>query len=342
MKHRSSSSYPLLIVLLCLTLSSCVENIIHIQIHPRGDYSVKFTARGDSTDLFNDDFVIPTGAGWKTVRSIEEEDDDEKYVIESTRHVRRGGQLPSNFSRDNYPSEIKLHHPLVVDMEDRFFSRRFRLNYTFRGRQMEDKYAALKDVLDDEETAGWQNEVIRYIASEGLNRAKEELPGAVSALLVTEIEAALDSALSSFREIEEDSVLIEWMESKGDWISSLMDGVESGPSQEFLVAWEHQMNTLEKEVTITMDLDDDSFKVFATLPGSVVSGNYDSLNGDTLGWEFSLEDFVDNDYVMEAESRLEMPQRIRSLIVLAAVMVLFVIATYAGSHRERRKQSISL
>ena len=43
-----------------LLLPGCVENIISINIHPDGKSYFKFHSRGDSLDIFDNDFTHPT------------------------------------------------------------------------------------------------------------------------------------------------------------------------------------------------------------------------------------------------------------------------------------------
>ena len=42
-----------------LLLPGCVENIISINIHPDGEFYFNFHSRGDSLDIFDDDFTHP-------------------------------------------------------------------------------------------------------------------------------------------------------------------------------------------------------------------------------------------------------------------------------------------
>ena len=42
-----------------LLFSGCVENIISIRIHPDGKSYFKFHSRGDSLDIFDNDFTHP-------------------------------------------------------------------------------------------------------------------------------------------------------------------------------------------------------------------------------------------------------------------------------------------
>ena len=42
-----------------LLLPGCVENIISISIHPDGNSYIKFHSRGDSLDIFDNDFTHP-------------------------------------------------------------------------------------------------------------------------------------------------------------------------------------------------------------------------------------------------------------------------------------------
>ncbi|GIS73546.1 MAG: hypothetical protein CM1200mP10_31230 [Candidatus Neomarinimicrobiota bacterium] len=57
-----------------------------------------------------------------------------------------------------------------------------------------------------------------------------------------------------------------------------------------------------KEMHTTGQLQDDQFKFRIFLPGVVISTNADSIAGDTLLWTFGLKDFLNDDYILEAQS----------------------------------------
>ena len=87
----------LVILIVSFFAPSCVEHLITIRVFPDGRYLMNFVSRGDSTDVFNEDFPHPFGDPWVT--KIETEiSDDEKTWIMTTSGLTRG---PTAFSSGN-------------------------------------------------------------------------------------------------------------------------------------------------------------------------------------------------------------------------------------------------
>ena len=83
--------------------------------------------------------------------------------------------------------------------------------------------------------------------------------------------------------------------------------------------------TLEDELQITLDLIDDNFEFQLILPGILEHTNTDSLAGDTLFWSFQLEDYMNEDYIMTAQSGISYPSRKKlGTIIMLILVVLFI------------------
>ena len=65
------------IFLLVIFAPSCVEHFISVNVQPDGSYILEFISRGDSTDLFDDDFPHTTEGKhwaqhiWKELKTIQ-------------------------------------------------------------------------------------------------------------------------------------------------------------------------------------------------------------------------------------------------------------------------------
>ena len=64
----------------------------------------------------------------------------------------------------------------------------------------------------------------------------------------------------------------------------------------------HRLEWLFAHHDHTSDLGDESFDVEITLPGTIVSGNFDRLEGSTAHWRFPAERLAGTDFVMTATS----------------------------------------
>ena len=80
----------------------------------------------------------------------------------------------------------------------------------------------------------------------------------------------------------------------------------------------------EEELRITTGLQDDKFNFRLTMPGLVTRSNANTVEGDTLKWEFKLGDFAGDDYIMEAVSviyKTKAIQRIAVFVILASLLL---------------------
>ena len=87
---------------------------------------------------------------------------------------------------------------------------------------------------------------------------------------------------------------------------------------------DNAMQPYKKELRVTTGLQDDIFNFRLTMPGLVTRSNADTLEGDTLKWEFKLGDFAGDDYVMEAVSviyKTKAIQRIAVFIIIASILI---------------------
>jgi hypothetical protein len=67
------------------------------------------------------------------------------------------------------------------------------------------------------------------------------------------------------------------------------------------------------------------FKVAALMPGNVSAHNASESYGDTLVWNFSLPNFAEKDYIINASSRIVYKNRVIGCLVIAALIILGVI-----------------
>ena len=70
----------LVILIVSFFAPSCVEHLITIRVYPDSRYLMNFVSRGDSTDVFNEDFPHPFGDPWVTKIETEISDDSSDLV----------------------------------------------------------------------------------------------------------------------------------------------------------------------------------------------------------------------------------------------------------------------
>jgi len=87
-----------------------------------------------------------------------------------------------------------------------------------------------------------------------------------------------------------------------------------------------EMKPYIKEANITLELHDDTFKFIGLLPGVIIKSNADSIFNDTLWWAFTADNFLNDDYMIEAASVIYHPKRIQLTIVVISVMLLLILS----------------
>ena len=94
--------------------------------------------------------------------------------------------------------------------------------------------------------------------------------------------------------------------------------------ENYQAAYQDAVDRYSKEMHTTGQLQDDQFKFRIFLPGVIISTNADSIAGDTLMWTFGLKDFLNDDYILEAQSIVYSKQRIQFVIIVVTLLVLII------------------
>ena len=303
-----------------LLLSACVEHKFLFHVSPNGSYEVKYSAHGDKIDLQDHDFPMPSGAKW-VIHSTMEQIEAESYDYTAHRFYKRNEKIPETFfTGDSIYSESLLKHPTEVKHYNWFFWETFLFNGRFKGRLMESKYpliAQLKASPDDP-PEHWLQDGITYLLSETLNR----IPLDWNTRPI--IEAELQKWIQNDLQTVNDSILFEDL----DYYKNLgLDVIMQPAPPDLYSKMDSIFKSLEDELKISMDLDGDNFIYKLILPGVLQSTNADSLLGDTLLWSFELTNYMNEDYVMTAESIIDYPERRKAGTILCIILGLLFIGT---------------
>ncbi|MDC1145504.1 hypothetical protein OAT31_01140, partial [Candidatus Marinimicrobia bacterium] len=66
------------LIIACMLMTACVENLIHISVLSDGKYTIKYNSIGDKLDLDNKDFIHPKNTEfvkWATTMTFLDEKD---------------------------------------------------------------------------------------------------------------------------------------------------------------------------------------------------------------------------------------------------------------------------
>ena len=147
-----------------LLLSGCVENIISINIYPDGKSYFKFHSRGDSLDIFDNDFTHPIKTLYnRPQRKLKGENSNNWFqttevFLDDSVHIFQTNDTPSL----GYKYE---GHVLVS-----FFKKEYDFRMVFHGRKVKSEYPNLFfTILNSQglDSAGWAPEAFTTLMKKG-------------------------------------------------------------------------------------------------------------------------------------------------------------------------------
>ena len=307
----------LVILIVSFFAPSCVEHLITIRVFPDGRYLMNFVSRGDSTDVFNEDFPHPFGDPWVT--KIETEiSDDEKTWIMTTSGLTRG---PTAFSSGNN-SLVELAHPIDVRSEKGMFGTHYFVTQFFKGREVFRKYPKFGNSMSsiDNDTTEWMSEALYYIGSTAIYDLQSDSSTKINALLADRME----NYIRGYVDRKNFTELYSIEDSSGLFVRDILNPFINELPSNYKFSFQNLVDLYSKEMNITGQLRDDQFKFYIFLPGAIITTNADSISGDTLMWTFGLKEFLNDDYILHAESIIYSKKRIQTGIIILLGLVLIL------------------
>lgn len=307
-----------LLTLTGLFFTSCVETIINVRVHPDGRYSMHFTTKGDSSDVFNHDFPHPSGPSWGT-RVIKEEGDEDDVWTMSTQGILTGSYI---FTSRN-DSLTALQHPIEVEKKEGYFAARYTLRNVFTGRQVYRKYPSFGRSLQesDSDSTRWLDEAFYYMCSQAIADLQNDPATAIDNNIAERVENHIRNTLARVSQKE----LFNELEDKQAFIDQMLQPFNRDLPPGFGKLLSHATDIYEEELRLTSDLQDDQFEYRVIMPGVISSTNADTITGDTLKWSFGLQQYLNDDHVISAASVVYSVQRIQTAVLIAAGLFLIIL-----------------
>ncbi len=312
-------------LLVLILVFSCVEHKFSFTVSPDGSYKVEYKGHGDKNDLTDFDFPLPTSGKW-TINSTLENTEAESYDYTAHRLFKRNEYFPTTFyNGDSIYFESLLKHPIKVKHYNWFFRESFSFDVEIGGRNVSSKYPKVEQFILDTENPpmGWLKEALVYLLTETLNQA--EMEWNTRPIIAAELLNWKNNEL----EILSDSTLLEEI----DYYKNIgLDIIMQPASPDLYNEMDSIFKSLEDELTITLDLIDDSFSFQLILPGILEYTNADSSASDTLFWSFELQDYMNENFVMRANSSINYPGRQKAGLFIGFTTILI----FWGLRRRKR------
>lgn len=307
-----------LLIISVIFFTSCVETIIYVQVHPNGRYNINFITKGDSTDVFNHDFPHPAGPVWITNVEKTPGEDDDIWVMKTSGMAN--GALLFTAREDSLTA---LQHPLQVERKEGYFTMRYTLRNVFKGRQVYRKYPAFGRSLQesDKDSTRWLDEALYYMCTAAISDLQNDPETSINSDLSERVLNHIHNTLARVSQKD----LFEELVNKQNFIDQMLKPFNNDLPQGYGTLLNKSTDEYEEELRLTSNLQDDQFQYRVLMPGAVTSTNADTIINDTLMWSFGLQQYINDDYVIEAASIVYPPQRIQIAILISAVLVLVIL-----------------
>ncbi len=306
-------------VLLSLTSINCVETIISVRVFPDGRYQMEFASKGDSTDIFDSDFLHPAGMQWSSFANIQHQDDGDEPIYSLVSTAILEGAV--SFSDPNSP--VPLRYPVSLQKSEGLISTSYHFTQTFVGRKAYQKYPKFAKNLDvaSHDSTHWIAEALLYITQQSMVDLQNSPQCRLNTNLFERIQNHFRGVFYRVNELN----LFEDLTHRNTFIREAFSPFTGSLPDTYIESLYSAMDIYESELRVTAGLQDDEFVYQLILPGVITETNADSLSGDTLKWFFNLQQFINDDYTMTATSLMYSTKRIQLLVIIGALIILSVL-----------------
>ena len=308
----------LALIFILIFFPACVENIITIRVHPDGRSHLQFISKGDSTDIFNSDFSHPNSPAWhRETKSTIKKDGEIVWIKNSAGFVMPGIKVR--------PDSLKqaLDYTITSTIRKKWFSKHYIFHAHFP--KVLDKYKSplLSESLltDKMDSIQWVPEALMNIIDSTLTQIYQ-MPDFQN--MPYEQDRLSNHFMNTFYHIQSELLLNELSENRKTFITRTLKPFPLLNSN-FIQIFEAKMKSYESKIENIIHLKDDHFKLSLILPGAIFQSNAKTLNGDTLQWEFTLKDFLNQDYNMTAKSMIYSVKDFQKIIILSTLFLLIGI-----------------
>ena len=206
--------------------------------------------------------------------------------------------------------------------EKGFFGTHYFVSQFFKGREVFRKYPKFGNSMSsiDNDTTEWISEALYYIGSTAVYDLQKDSTTMINSLLADRME----NYIRGYVDRKNFTELYSIEDSSGLFVRDILNPFLDELPSTYELALQELVDLYSKEMHITGQLRDDQFKFHIFLPGVVITTNADSISGDTLMWTFGLKEFLNDDYILHAESIIYSKKRIQIGIIILLGLVLII------------------
>jgi hypothetical protein len=309
------------LLIVCMLMTACVENLIHISVLPDGKYSIKYNSVGDKIDLENKDFVHPKNSElvkWATTMTFL----DEKDVISKNLNWEKEtiSTEPIN-KKMSFTDSQSLIYSIGVDKKGYFFWDRYSFKSTVNSLAIDKKYPSIVEYLDIEaDSLSWIVPAKKYIIKKSLTEYDKQAD--LNIIFVERVNNQIDSYFSY---AEERELTDKFDKNSSIILKDALKPISMTLPRNFFQDMEIFVDKYEADFLKNTELMNDYFQFNINLPGVIRSNNAQSNSDGLLVWSFDFDNIAKDQFKMYANSIRINKLRIQLLLVMVIVGFLGIL-----------------
>ena len=309
------------LLIVCMLMTACVENLIHISVLPDGKYSIKYNSVGDKIDLENKDFVHPKNSElvkWATTMTFL----DEKDVISKNLNWEKEtiSTEPIN-KKMSFTDSQSLIYSIGVDKKGYFFWDRYSFKSTVNSLAIDTKYPSIVEYLDIEaDSLSWIVPAKKYIIKKSLKEYDKQAD--LNIIFVERVNNQIDSYFSY---AEERELTDKFDKNSSIILKDALKPISMTLPRNFFQDMEIFVDKYEADFLKNTELMNDYFQFNINLPGVIRSNNAQSNSDGLLVWSFDFDNIAKDQFKMYANSIRINKLRIQLLLVMVIVGFLGIL-----------------
>lgn len=309
------------LLIVCMLMTACVENLIHISVLPDGKYSIKYNSVGDKIDLENKDFVHPKNSElvkWATNMTFL----DEKDVMSKNLNWEKEtiSTEPIN-KKMSFTDSQSLIYSIDVDKKGYFFWDRYSFKSTVNSLAIDKKYPSIVEYLDIEaDSLSWIVPAKKYIIKKSLTEYDKQAD--LNIIFVERVNNQIDSYFSY---AEERELTDKFDKNSSIILKDALKPISMTLPRNFFQDMEIFVDKYEADFLKNTELMNDYFQFNINLPGVIRSNNAQSNSDGLLVWSFDFDNIAKDQFKMYANSIRINKLRIQLLLVMVIVGFLGIL-----------------
>jgi len=309
------------LLIVCMLMTACVENLIHISVLPDGKYSIKYNSVGDKIDLENKDFVHPKNSElvkWATTMTFL----DEKDVMSNNLNWEKEtiSTEPIN-KKMSFTDSQSLIYSIDVDKKGYFFWDRYSFKSTVNSLAIDKKYPSIVEYLDIEaDSLSWIVPAKKYIIKKSLTEYDKQAD--LNIIFVERVNNQIDSYFSY---AEERELTDKFDKNSSIILKDALKPISMTLPRNFFQDMEIFVDKYEADFLKNTELMNDYFQFNINLPGVIRSNNAQSNSDGLLVWSFDFDNIAKDQFKMYANSIRINKLRIQLLLVMVIVGFLGIL-----------------